>query len=89
MDSKAVRKSSRYLLFVLWLMATAACILMAWGALRNIWGGTGDSPTSVYILIGALWLLLASGCAFRACRSLRRGRRVLMAAKKQIPRRHK
>ena len=37
------------------------CALFAWGALQNLWGG-GDSPMATYIVISALWILLACAC---------------------------
>jgi len=37
------------------------CALFAWGALKNLWGG-GDSTTATYVVIGALWILLACTC---------------------------
>ena len=53
---------------VLLVVVAVVCGLMAWGALRNLWGGHGDSPAATYIVIGALWLLLASGCLINAAR---------------------
>jgi hypothetical protein len=53
---------------VLLVAGAVICSLLAWGALRNLWGGNGDSPPAAYIVIGGLWLLLACGCLVNAAR---------------------
>ena len=60
--------SLRTVKVVLAVGGAVMCSLLAWGALRNLWGGNGDSPPAAYIVIGALWLLLACACLVNAAR---------------------
>ena len=57
---------------VILILIACAAALLAWGPLRNLFGGYRDSPVSTYLLVGLPWLLLAVVAFAAALQLLRR-----------------
>jgi len=54
------------------LLLAAACGVMAFGALQNLWADYQDSPTMTYLVVGLPPLALGIVLLVLAFRSLRR-----------------
>lgn len=62
---------TRFVVLGLLTAALGACLVLAWGALRPLWGYQ-DSPTAFYVAAGGFWLALAAGLAVALVRFVRR-----------------
>jgi hypothetical protein len=56
---------------VVFVVLALGCVLLAYGALKNLWGYQ-DSSTGLYVGVGAFWMAVAAAFLFIAVRLLRR-----------------